>query len=98
PRCRAPLDPLHRPKSSLAQIDLIVTSARSTRSLRLKAFSRGEDEALILIEAPAREEGTASLRVGQNLWNSLPRIARTIRVPPSMMLGSWMGTDFTNDD
>jgi hypothetical protein len=34
----------------------------------------------------------------RNLWNWLPRIARTIRVPPSMMLASWMGTDFTNDD
>ena len=45
-----------------------------------------------------RDQGTATLRVGSNLWNYLPRIARTIRVPPSMMLGSWMGTDFTNDD
>ena len=92
------LDDLYRSKSSIARIELVVTSARSTRSLRLKTWTRGEDDALIVIEAPPREEGTATLRVGQNLWNYLPRIARTIRVPPSMMLGSWMGTDFTNDD
>jgi hypothetical protein len=66
--------------------------------MRLKAWTRGEDEVLVLIEAPAREAGTATLRVGTNLWNYLPRIARTIRVPPAAMLGSWMGTDFTNDD
>ncbi len=64
----------------------------------MRAWSRGKDEALVIIEAPPREEGIATLRVGENLWNYLPRIARTIRVPPSMMLGSWMGTDFTNDD
>ncbi len=79
-------------------MEILVTTPRSTRSLRLKAWTRGEDEALVVIEAPPREEGTATLRVGPNLWNYLPRIARTIRVPPSMMLGSWMGTDFTNDD
>ena len=64
----------------------------------MRAWTRGEEEALVIIEAPPREDGIATLRVGQNLWNYLPRIARTIRVPPSTMLGSWMGTDFTNDD
>jgi len=92
------LDDLYRSKSSIARIEMIVTGARSMRTMRLKAWTRGEDDALIVVEAPAREEGTATLRVGPNLWNYLPRIARTIRVPPSMMLGSWMGTDFTNDD
>jgi len=92
------LDDLYRSKSSIARAEMIVTSPRSTRTMRLKAWTRGEDEALIVVEAPAREEGTSTLRVGPNLWNYLPRIARTIRVPPSMMLGSWMGTDFTNDD
>ena len=94
----ARLDDLYRSRSSVARIEILVTGPRSTRSLRLKAWTRGEDESLIVIEAPPREEGTATLRVGPNLWNYLPRIARTIRVPSSMMLGSWMGTDFTNDD
>lgn len=92
------LDDLYRSTSSIARLEVVVTTPRSTRTLRLKAWTRGEDEALIVIEAPPRETGTATLRVRDNLWNYLPRIARTIRVPPSMMLGSWMGTDFTNDD
>jgi outer membrane lipoprotein-sorting protein len=92
------IDDLYRSKSSTARIQIDVTSPRTTRSMRVKAWSRGEDEVLVLIEAPAREAGTATLRVGSNLWNYLPRIARTIRVPPAAMLGSWMGTDFTNDD
>jgi outer membrane lipoprotein-sorting protein len=92
------LDALYRSSSSVARMELLVVTPRSTRTLRLKAWTRGEDEALVVIEAPPREEGTVTLRVGNNLWNYLPRIARTIRVPSSMMLGSWMGTDFTNDD
>lgn len=92
------LDDLYRSKSSVARIQIDVTSTRSTRSLRLQAWTRGEEEVLVLIEAPPREAGTATLRVGNNLWNYLPKIARTIRVPPAAMLGSWMGTDFTNDD
>ena len=92
------LDELYRSKSSVGRMEIVVVSPRSTRTMRMKAWTRGLDEALIVIESPAREAGTATLRVGSNLWNYLPRIARTIRVPPSMMLGSWMGTDFTNDD
>lgn len=92
------LDDLYRSKSSIARIQIDVTTARSTRSMRIKAWTRGEAEVLVLIESPPREAGTATLRVGNNLWNYLPKIARTIRVPPAAMLGSWMGTDFTNDD
>ena len=94
----ARLDDLYRSRASIARAEIVVTSARSTRQLRVKTWSLGEDRALIVIEAPAREAGIATLKVGDNLWNYLPRIARTIRVPTSMMLGSWMGTDLTNDD
>lgn len=92
------LDDLYRSNSSIARIQIDVTSTRSIRSMRLRAWTRGAEEVLVLIEAPPREAGTATLRVGNNLWNYLPKIARTIRVPPAAMLGSWMGTDFTNDD
>jgi hypothetical protein len=92
------LDDLYRSTSSIARMEIVVTTTRSTRTMRLRAWTRGEEEVLVLIEAPPREAGTATLRVGNNLWNYLPKIARTIRVPPAAMLGSWMGTDFTNDD
>jgi outer membrane lipoprotein-sorting protein len=32
------------------------------------------------------------------LWNYLPKIKRIIKVPSSLMMGSWMGSHFTNDD
>jgi len=89
---------LYRADSSIAETELTVVRPRRTRSLRMKIWTRGEEKALVLIQAPPREKGTATLKVNNNLWNYLPRIRRTIRIPPSMMLSSWMGSDFTNDD
>lgn len=97
-RLLARLDDLYRSKSSVGRMEIAVVTPRNTRTMRLKAWTRGEEEVLVVVESPPRDAGTATLRVGDNLWNWLPRIARTIRVPPAMMMGSWMGTDFTNDD
>jgi outer membrane lipoprotein-sorting protein len=94
----ARIDDLYRSRGTIARIELTVVTPRQSRTLRLRSWARGEDRALIVIESPAREAGTATLRRDRNLWNYLPRISRTIRVPPSMMLSSWMGSDLTNDD
>jgi len=92
------VEDMYRSKSSISQMTLIVTRPRQKRKVAMKIWTRGKEKALIVIESPAREKGTATLKVEKNLWNYLPRIKRTIRIPPSMMLASWMGSDFTNDD
>jgi Outer membrane lipoprotein-sorting protein len=89
---------LYRSDSSISIADFTVTRPRSTRTMTMKIWTRGRDKTLIVILRPVREEGTATLKADANLWNYLPRIKRTIRIPPSMMLASWMGSDFTNDD
>ena len=45
-----------------------------------------------------KEKGTATLRIGNEMWNYLPKTDKVMKIPPSMMMGSWMGSDFTNDD
>jgi len=89
---------LYRSDSSIAEAELTITKPRRQRTLRMKVWTKGEEKALIVIQAPTREKGTATLKVDKNLWNYLPRIKRTVRIPPSMMLAPWMGSDFTNDD
>jgi outer membrane lipoprotein-sorting protein len=89
---------LYRADSSISTAQIKVIKPRRTKTMQLKIWTRGQDQALIVIQAPPREEGTATLKVEDNLWNYFPRIRRTIRIPPSMMRSSWMGTDFTNDD
>ena len=89
---------LYRADASISEADLTVTTPRNTRTLSMKMWTQGEEKALILIQGPPREKGTATLKVDKNLWNYMPRIKRTVRIPPSMMLAAWMGSDFTNDD
>jgi outer membrane lipoprotein-sorting protein len=94
----AHFEDLYRSTSSIAVAELRVTRPRGERALRMRTWSKGRDQALVVILSPPREKGTATLKVDDNLWNYLPRIRRTIRIPPSMMLSPWMGSDFTNDD
>ena len=89
---------LYRSDSSISEVLLSVTKPRRQRKLAMKVWTQGQERVLVLIQSPAKEKGTATLKVDRNLWNYLPRIKRTIRIPPSMMQKSWMGSDFTNDD
>lgn len=89
---------LYRSGSSIGEMEMTVTRPRRTQTMRMKAWTEGEDKSLIIVQAPPRDAGTATLKVDNNLWNYMPRIKRTVRIPPSMMLASWMGSDFTNDD
>jgi hypothetical protein len=77
---------------------MTVTTAHWTRTLALEFWNHGTDRTLIRILAPQKEKGTATLRVGNDLWNFLPKVKRTIKLPSSMLQASWMGSHFTNDD
>jgi len=80
---------------------MTVESPRLSRA-RVVAFHSWENspekKSLIRIDAPAKDKGTGFLKLHPNLWMYVPRVERTVRVPPSMMLQSWMGSDFSNDD
>ncbi|MBX3646342.1 MAG: outer membrane lipoprotein-sorting protein [Rhodocyclaceae bacterium] len=68
------------------------------RTLDLRVWMERPGRSFVRILSPAKEAGIGSLRIGEEMWNYLPKIERTIRIPPSMMLQPWMGSDFTNDD
>jgi outer membrane lipoprotein-sorting protein len=92
------LDELFRSGSSRAIVSMQVTTPHYSRSLKMEIYSRGMDDTLVRILQPAKERGVATLKRGSQMWNYLPKIKKTIRIPPSMMSASWMGSDFTNDD
>jgi outer membrane lipoprotein-sorting protein len=69
-----------------------------TREVSMKVWSKGIDFYMILITAPAREKGQVFLKRKNEMWNWVPSINKIIKIPPSMMAQSWMGSDFTNDD
>ncbi len=69
-----------------------------TRDLTMEAWYKGNEKALIVIQSPPREAGNKTLKIGNEMWNYLANTETTIKIPPSMMLQSWNGSDFTNDD
>lgn len=92
------LDELYRSTSSHSVMTMTVVRERGTRELTLEAWTRGEDDALVVIRTPSREAGTATLMTEEGLWNYAPRADRLIRIPTGLLSESWMGSHFTNDD
>ena len=84
--------------SSYAVLKMNVKRADWSREMKMKAWSKGEEESLILITSPKREQGITFLKKQNEMWNWQPTIERVIKMPPSMMMQSWMGSDFKNDD
>ncbi len=80
------------------RFEMTVTTPSWQRSLKLLVWVERPERSFIRIVAPAKEAGIASLRIKTEMWNYLPNIERVIKLPPSMMLQPWMGSDFTNDD
>lgn len=68
------------------------------RSVTMQSWSMGTDYYIIYITAPARDKGQVFLKREKNMWNWMPSIGRMIKIPPSMMMSSWMGSDFNNDE
>lgn len=87
-----------RGESLKSTMTMTIVRPQWTRQLSMKTWEKGERYSLILITAPPRDDGTSFLKRGNDLWQWLPSIQRTIKIPGSMMNQSWMGSDFTNDD
>ncbi|NKB68508.1 MAG: outer membrane lipoprotein-sorting protein [Candidatus Latescibacteria bacterium] len=94
----AQADELYRSQTSHSRLEMDIETPHWQRRLVMEIWTRGMDETLIHIEAPKKDAGTATLRRQQAMWNYFPRIDKVMKVPPSMMMSAWMGSDFTNDD
>jgi len=91
-------DDINRGESSITTIEMQVKTARYERTMSMQAWSRGEENSLIRILSPAKDAGTTTLKVDEDMWNYLPKVDRTMKIPQGMMSGSWMGSHFSNDD
>jgi outer membrane lipoprotein-sorting protein len=85
-------------KTSLSTITIQTVRQKYTREMTVKSWTKGNDWVMILVTAPVKDKGVVYLKRKKEVWNWIPAIERNIKLPPSMMSQSWMGTDFTNDD
>jgi len=92
------VDELYRSKTSYAELEMEIITPHWQRTLAMNAWTEGMDRTFIRITAPKKEQGVATLRIENEMWNYLPKTNKVMKVPPSMMMSSWMGSDFTNDD
>jgi outer membrane lipoprotein-sorting protein len=84
--------------SSHGIITMTIVRPDWSREVSMKTWSLGTDFYMIYITSPARDKGQVFLKRYNDMWNWMPSISRMIKIPPSMMGQSWMGSDFTNDD
>lgn len=87
-----------RGNTSQAIITIKTLRPSWSRTMTVKTWMKGTDLAMILIQSPAKDKGIVFLKRKKEVWNWMPVLEKTIKLPPSMMSQSWMGTDFTNDD
>ncbi|MYB64481.1 outer membrane lipoprotein-sorting protein [Candidatus Poribacteria bacterium] len=92
------IDQLYRSKTSEAEMEMHIVTPHYERTLKMQVWTKGMDKTFIRITAPKKEQGVATLRIKNEMWNYLPKVNKTMKISPSMMMGSWMGSDFTNDD
>lgn len=85
-------------KTIQGNYEMTIKTPRWQRTLTMRMWMDRPTRSFVRIVAPAKEAGIGSLRIGNEMWNYLPAVERTIKIPPSMMLQPWMGSDFTNDD
>jgi len=92
------IDEMYRSRTSRARMEMNVVTPQWERTLTLEVWTQGMDKTFVRILQPKKERGVATLRLKNEMWNYLPNTNKVIKIPPSMMMGSWMGSDFTNDD
>jgi len=88
----------YRGESSETEVDMIIHRPDWERKMTLKGWSKGREDALFRVIAPAKDAGNGTLKKDREMWTYNPKVNRVIKIPPSMMSQAWMGSDFSNDD
>ncbi len=92
------VDKLYRADNSYARVEMKIVNPDWERTMLMDVWSLGLNKTFIRILSPAKDKDVATLRIGRDMWNYFPKIDKVMRIPPSMMMGSWMGSHFNNDD
>lgn len=87
-----------RSNSFTMEVSMEVIRPKWSRELGFTTWSLGSDLGMMGIKNPAKERGINFLRIKAEGWNWIPSINRVVKISPSQMSQSWMGSDFTNED
>ncbi len=85
-------------KSADMDITMVVDTSKTVRTMQMTSLSIGKEKSFIKILYPKKDQGITFLKIDHTMWQYVPKIERIIKIPASMMLQSWMGSDFSHDD
>ncbi len=93
------MEDILRGTTSQARVEIRIVRPRFTRTLVVDSWEdRGQKRSFLRIVLPKKDQGVAFLKLGDRLWQYVPKIGRELRIEGSLLQDSWMGSDFTNDD
>lgn len=84
--------------TSHSVVEMTIHRPTWERSMTIEAWTIGQRDSLFRITAPPKDQDNGTLKKGREMWMYNPKVNRVIKVPPSMMSQSWMGSDFSNND
>lgn len=84
--------------SSYSEATMTIHRPDWERTVAMKVWTEGLDNSLVRITAPAKDKGSGTLLLDNDMWSYSPKINRVIKIPSSMSNQSWMGSDFSNND
>ncbi|MCG8636395.1 MAG: outer membrane lipoprotein-sorting protein [Desulfobacterales bacterium] len=87
-----------RGKTSVSVVHMTVHRSDWERKSTIKAWTKGREDSIFKIIAPKKDKGNGTLKLDRDMWTYNPKINRVVKIPPSMMSQSWMGSDFSNND
>ncbi|MCP4129712.1 MAG: outer membrane lipoprotein-sorting protein [bacterium] len=88
-----------RGNTQIALYSITIKTRRWKRTMKMKTWeSRKQKKTFTEITAPKKDAGNRFLLINKTMRHYVPKLSKVIKISPSMMLQSWMGSDFSNDD
>jgi len=88
-----------RGDTQIALYRMTIKTRRWERTMTLRSWdSRAGKKGFSQILSPEKDAGNRFLMINKTMWHYVPKLQKEYKISPSMMLQSWMGSDFSNDD
>jgi outer membrane lipoprotein-sorting protein len=87
-----------RGKNVYMKMHMSIKTKNHKRTMGMESWSEGKKKSFVKILSPSKDRGITFLSLNGQMWQYVPKIERVIKIPPSMMLQNWMGSDISNDD
>ncbi len=88
-----------RGDTMVSYVSITIKTKKWTRNMKMRNWDdRKRKRSFGEIVEPQKDAGNRFLLLDKTMFHYIPKLQKEVKISPSMMLQSWMGSDFTNDD